>query len=589
MLKIKQEKIEDDSSFNSDQWLRDSVKTEEEDVKNELLTKNHDLKLEAVEDNNKQGLRKGEKQDEVYVYLSKGNLSDKQFWKDVMEKETVSKEVKSLCKYRCPKCGKIFQSKEALRHHLRRSKHAIESRTKLSNYLTKIVVHKCKICNERMLCDMKAIRSHIVQCHKIKIDKYIEMACDMREFLKSEGKRRKRDKPDSTFSSAPVSKEIGSLCRYKCQICNTIYGSSVGLHKHFRKTGHGNHSMSMLKECLIKTVTHKCHYCSVMVLCDMHILRSHVLTHGVRSLRDYMKTAGVNRSLNTLDTQERHKLLFKQNLPKTESEITRAIGNLCKFKCTKCEYTCPSWYKLKCHITSKGHGKISTMTNYVQKETYHKCCICDKVLLCDKLKIGRHVRIHGLTLGTYIKYPKVELGTEGLLIKYQNKLNSITKSIPALKTKNTFLTEAMLLPENQVTKHVGNICAFQCSFCSTSGMSCAWLHSHCKKKHQLKSISLKIENVTEARYHKCFVCARGILCDNNIIGSHVRVHKINFVKYIQDYVLKNGGKVIPRYQDYQRDNDVFESFNLDDEDKDGDNVNGLILPSMLSSESEDSD
>ncbi len=105
MSKIKQEKVEDDSSLCSDQWLLDSVKMEEEDVKLGLLSKQHVFKFETVEDDNKKNARKDEKQDEAYVYSSKGNLSDKQFWKEAMEKATVSEEVKNLCRYKCTICG----------------------------------------------------------------------------------------------------------------------------------------------------------------------------------------------------------------------------------------------------------------------------------------------------------------------------------------------------------------------------------------------------------------------------------------------------------------------------------------------------
>ncbi len=64
-------------------------------------------------------------------------------------------------------------------------------------------------------------------------------------------------------------------------------------------------------------------------------------------------------------------------------------------------------------------------------------------------------------------------------------------------------------------------------------------------------------------------------------------------QYIREYVFKKGGKVFPTYKEYCNNNQIFEvktgalqevSNNIDTN-----NDNGLILPSMLSSESEDSD
>ncbi len=66
-------------------------------------------------------------------------------------------------------------------------------------------------------------------------------------------------------------------------------------------------------------------------------------------------------------------------------------------------------------------------------------------------------------------------------------------------------------------------------------------------------------------------------------------HQVTMKHYITNYVLQNGDRVFPTYYEYQKNNYVFkitEPISMKEtvqEDK------GLIEPSMLSSESEDSD
>ncbi len=91
------------------------------------------------------------------------------------------------------------------------------------------------------------------------------------------------------------------------------------------------------------------------------------------------------------------------------------------------------------------------------------------------------------------------------------------------------------LPSDQVTKDTGNVTFFKCSVCSKSISSFANLMHHYKKEHHLTRISYNAESVAQARYHKCHICAKIILCDNSFVYKHVsKSHGIKPSQYINE-------------------------------------------------------
>ncbi len=76
----------------------------------------------------------------------------------------------------------------------------------------------------------------------------------------------------------------------------------------------------------------------------------------------------------------------------------------------------------------------------------------------------------------------------------------------------------------------------------------------------MKKISNMLDQVVEARYHKCYICDRVVLCDMFFLRINFRNnHKINLKQYANEYVLKNGSQVIPTLNDFMMNYDVFET------------------------------
>ncbi len=181
---------------------------------------------------------------------------------------------------------------------------------------------------------------------------------------------------------------------------------------------------------------------------------------------------------------------------------------------------------------------------------------------------------------------------ETLQARYLKELKSYTKFIPTVTPKSKSILEPHTLSDNLLTGDVGNITFFICHLCFKRVMCFSQLRQHWKEKHQLKQVPYNESFVEEARYHRCHICEKQILCDNSFLSNHItRTHKLKMPQYINEYVLKSGNKAFPTYLDYHTNSFAFKNMRISpnitsDEEK---SDNGLILPCMISSESEDSD
>ncbi len=165
--------------------------------------------------------------------------------------------------------------------------------------------------------------------------------------------------------------------------------------------------------------------------------------------------------------------------------------------------------------------------------------------------------------------------------------------MPSTKARLKVCLSANSVHEKNITKDVGNLTFFNCSLCTKTNISYGCLVKHKMRNHQIKNYTYDKNEVQDAQYHKCLICSRLLLCDNTIVAQHISTyHRTSFLKYKEEYVLKVGGKIFPSLIEYRRNNCVFnivgDSFSSPDLDREKDE-NSLIQPSMLSSESEESD
>ncbi len=390
---------------------------------------------------------------------------------------------------------------------------------------------------------------------------------------------------EESLENAPVSECVENRCKYECPKCNLVFGSKLGIQRHFNETRHVQVSYGETKKYIKSIVAHKCLICEKKILCDLKVIKSHLYSkHKIYSMKQYR-----NKKCKKLPVKMDFKSFIKTL--KGKWEISKGVGSYCKFSCHKCIYTCQSWATLRHHLKSKEHGPSLTPFNYITEVVLHNCIICKMSLLCDVRIIITHLKNHGHSLQSYKSLIKGS-SHENIFLEYQLKLKSEIHDIPIVKPKNKLKLEPHSISNSETTKHVGNLSWFKCSYCSKTNMSFGSLQKHCYNVHQKGNFSYKKELVMEARYHQCLICETIILCDRSVIYKHLNYsHKINLEQYNKSYVIKSGGRVFPTFREYLNNWQVFECLELQRKDVTDSKCHksDLILPSMISSESEDSD
>ncbi len=591
MALVKQEREEE---LDSDAWLKQWSDTkqeikEEDDIKPDLskFEKNAtDFKKEPLDISKK---------------ASKGNaktVENVHSFQEKLECAPVSNEVANLCEYQCPKCKKIYKSANLMRTHFRVTKHVLLQRGELNKFLIKITSHQCLLCSKKLFCDKQTLLYHFVFRHKIHSLEEYSLKTKARYEGQCQNKRTiwNSSTLEKLLAKAPVTDKVGNLCVYQCQNCKKYFKSRNGITNHYKSKGNSCMADVNLIKNLTKVVAHKFHLCSKKVLCDIYVLKIHLLRHHqVKRVTDYCKISGLRndgRFGKKISQKQKYELYQGKN--SDQYKIAEKISNQCRFACNECDYCCNRWPLMATHIIRNSHGPVMSPTKYVTKATFHRCKICEELILCDTNILTTHLRIHQMTIVQYRTLTQTP-DTQEVLKEYKSKLMSIIKNShdDCQKLHATLKPNKNVLKDQKVTKHVGNISFYKCHVCNQSNFSYRCFKNHYQKEHKLKKKMCFKSQLDEAYYHRCHICSVILLCDNHIVGRHAnKKHNMKFDEYCK-HVVKNGGKVYPTFSDYKVNNQVFEPFMTDPNDAcsnkyEGED-SGLILPGMISSESEASD
>ncbi len=445
------------------------------------------------------------------------------------------------------------------------------------------------ICSKKILCTKATIWDHVRKSnHKLKtLQDYGDKTTAMYE-----NKRKNDMKMADLIAKSNISDTIGNLCNtiYN-QKCNTIYNSRKGIYEHFKHNSHSCMYKGGLNNCLSKVTAHKCTICWKLILCDLEIFLKHLQgCHNISTIMDYCNITGTKIEYRNAVKKQNIDLFLSNH--RKQSEISEKLDNLCIFACKKCNFTCGNWRWMTNHIREKTHGPKLPYIKHVTKAVFHKCKQCSELILCDCQILSNHLRLkHKMNITTYKKLASIK--NDELLTEFKLKLRTMVQNIPHHTHILKFTLQPNALPDNQVTKHVGNISIFRCLFCKVSDLSYHSLMKHNRMKHKLQKLPLITRTIEAARSPRCYNCSAILICDNVIGQNSVKnKHKMKFSDYCKNYVSKNGGKVFPTFNEYKANINVFETFSTDSkltDKKTEPDDSDLILPSMISSESEASD
>ncbi len=304
------------------------------------------------------------------------------------------KVIGNLCKYKCHDCGDLYNNRTSLISH--KKKHKEKTRRSIKS-LIKRVNHHCKLCNNSILCEMPVISRHLQTMHAMSVREYCKQTgCSLIE------KAKKQIKPSDVIKKLKVSKiTYKSLCIFECKICNKRLHSTKGMGKHMR-TNHKNISFKLL-DMLISGFSYKCEKCSALMLCDTGVIATHY--HKVHHGKGYGSvTSPACRKRLMYDEHQR---LFLREIPISSKiwdstvvpvtniplqERTSRIGNLCTFKCPKCDCKIFSnWAAITRHCRVEHNYIIRFRPSCLVEARYHSCLICPKAVLADRALLARHL------------------------------------------------------------------------------------------------------------------------------------------------------------------------------------------------------
>ncbi len=222
------------------------------------------------------------------------------------------------------------------------------------------------------------------------------------------------------------------------------------------------------------------------------------------------------------------KYVSKQELPNSSildsaSVSQNASSGLCRFACLDCSSTFTNWFALQTH-GKKVHDKLiytHDLEAYMYKASVHICLICSMKILSDTQFLKNHFRrVHNIPLNKY---------------RQQYNCNSVQN------IQKTELNKRIEKAKHSKTV-IGNFCTFKCPGCKRIFNNYSTFKQHISliagKCTQLQNNIQWRTCVLEVVSHKCKLCSKHLLCDNNVIMDHVK--KYHDIKTILEYSKKTG-------------------------------------------------
>ncbi len=320
------------------------------------------------------------------------------------------------------------------------------------------------------------------------------------------------------LEQAIKSREVENLCKFKCLKCMKKYRSTPTLSMHFSKTGHGKNNEAEIKKCIIKMVSHKCKVCSKSVMCDKKVIQTHVKMHNIKTINKYLKMMEKKIPPRNKYSNNKKVQMEKNRNKIEEADVSKEVGNLCRYQCPTCKHIYESSGGFRKHVLHTWHIDLSKepSSSFLIKVVAHRCKICSKKVLCDKITLNSHMSNHAIkSLKKYIETTNAS--------RVEEKENTIVLLHKFCK-KNSMKYE--------VTGVVGSLCRYKCDKCDYWSQTWFSMRKHCLALEH-GPLSAPTQYLTQVVMHKCNVCEELLLADKLFIDVHLRKHKLTIRKYME--------------------------------------------------------
>ncbi len=587
-------KNEDDSMFSNDNRLKESVEMQVEDIKPkvecEQLEASESEGYTSEDEYEQDSVEEGAANQPIVSKIVKGhgNWKKKGSGNDgilkysMMKNAAVSESAATgLCTFSCTDCSASSKNWEAFRIHMRMKHNASVKVDNIESFMAKCTIHICRICSEKILCEGMHMRIHFNRRHKMNVNQY----------------RKNYDcgvNLDETLQNGRLSlHQVGSLCTFKCPECHktfkTIY--TLSRHEHNSKKCLLNVGAKFWLNCLQDVVTHKCKTCSKLLLCDYTVIKSHVASHGFKTVREYSNKNQINivnqRNLKAESVIDNYnvyesngatnilkagisKYVLKRNFmnqPKLGSAIDNTrnsktvavdsmlekelespiVGHL-KFKGTSASLKATHFMMEKANVSVSAATGLCTFScpqcpseflsrNQFKKHMKKIHTTEVKMTNIECFKYMSTVTIHVCKICSEKVFCETLFLNNHFKNKHNTSLASYRKKYDCGSWKERLQTT--IDRGNLSLQKVGNLCSFKCPKCENIFMGLQNLRMHqTRQKRCMPHIQARawLECIQEVVSHKCKLCSKIILCDYQPIFNHISC--CHGFKSIEEYAKK---------------------------------------------------
>ncbi len=491
------------TDFLSDEWLRENVEMEVAETKPKI--KLELVKTESAECSSNDVIRHARKGDEKLEVPSKNvpivpkikkrrKNKDKEQKKQslVIKNADVSESASSgLCTLTCTVCSSKYSSWDEFKKHMK-SKHntTLVRKTDFEKYLTNAVVHVCRICSEKILCDSTHLGQHYHSKHKMGLSEYRKQFC-------CETYIEKREK--ILINGALSTNIIGDLCTFQCQVCAQTFNGIRAIQIHSKECC-PNVQAKFWVDCITKVITHKCNICSKPMLCDQHIIMSHLRhSHGYKNLDEYAKKEGITYITNKE---------LKQNLTFTQS----------------CKSKSPEKLRKTLYVLEKNVRECINAVNQDQNKN-----IDSEVKISLKTCLAKINQSESASNKFHTEFEDIKALSIKSASKTWTRPKSITVQMEELMKKNAEVSESAAT----------GLCTFTCPDCLANYRSRISFELHMKSSHKKHIKMSNIEScrfMTKATVHMCQICSEMVFCEKNYLKGHFsNKHKLSLTSYREKY------------------------------------------------------
>ncbi len=339
-------------------------------------------------------------------HLKKHNMNISQYRKkfNTSTKNLSGDVIGNLCVYECPECGVKMADKGNFSQH--QKKHVYVKSSEANRNLIKKVYHRCKLCDRQILCTLHYVQVHLKASHNICLEEYCKKTgCTI--------SKRSKSFSSSFIKTLKISRKMLNLCLYSCNLCSETFVSFSTFRKHM--ADHGETPLKHLSTYLVKGSSYQCEKCHKLILCDIGVIHKHL--KQVHNLSNMAVGSASNMSTRLAQyrsfcddfikgTPVSMTKWSKSSLPLNSidmREVSSSLGNLCRFKCQKCDsYEFSNWLAIVRHHKKIHNCSISYSPTLLSVARCHQCLICPTGILSDRSFLIMHLSTyHKMKLTKY--------------------------------------------------------------------------------------------------------------------------------------------------------------------------------------------